>query len=193
MKQIARITFTSLLVLVFLFSFAQEDAKKQSREEKKAEKELKKKQKEEKEQANWVLMQSIAKNKRFVVEFDRVNNTQTGKPLILNRRLNFVAVNGDRVTIQFETHPNLSDNGLGGRTIDGDLNSYKYDPPKNENRPIEINFNLSSKNTFRGSNVSITVSEGGTATITIGSSPLIYGYFVTPENANVNMGAQMFD
>ncbi|NQU34088.1 MAG: DUF4251 domain-containing protein [Bacteroidetes bacterium] len=192
MKTTSKLLLMGLLSVMFMFSYAQEDVKL-TREQKKAEKAIKKKEKEAKEATNWVLLQSLAENKRFVAEFDKVVNSLTGEQYILSSRLNFVAVDGDHVVIQFQTHTYLSDNGLGGRTIDGTISDYKYTPPKNSKSPIVISFNVSSEHTFRGSNVRITVTEDGLTTISLGSSPNIYGVFVSPEDANINIGVKMWN
>ena len=193
MKKIVKLLLVGMLSLMFISTYAQESEKELTREQKKAEKELKKKEKEEKEAANWVLLQSLAENRRFVAEFDKVINSQTGEQYVLNSRINFVAVDGDRVVIQFQTHTFLSENGLGGRTIDGTISDYKYNPPKNKNSAIAISFNVQSEHTFRGSNIRITVTEGGVTTISLGSSPNIYGVFVSPEDANINLGVSMWN
>ncbi len=193
MKNVGKLFVIVTLCLLFTSAYSQESEKKLTRQQRKAEKELKKKEKKEKEAADWVLLQSFAENKRFVAEFDKVVNSQTGEQYVLNSRINFVAVNGNRVVIQFQTHTYLSDNGLGGRTIDGTISDYKYIPPKDKNSPIAISFNVASEHTFRGSNIRITVSEGGSTSISLGSSPMIYGVFVSPEDANINMGVKMWN
>jgi len=175
-----------------MFSNAQENTETKTKDQRKAAKDQKKKEKEEKETADWVMYQQMAQNRRYVVEFDKVTNTRTGEQYILSRRLNFIALRNDRVVIQVQTHPYLSDNGLGGTTIDGTVTNYKYVAPKNDKKPIVISFNVASKLALRGLNVRITVSKGGMTSISLGSSPTIYGYFMKPENANINIGVNMW-
>lgn len=185
------------ILAIFLSTFVitaigQNDSGKLSRKQRKAEKEKLKKEKEEKENAQWAVLQSIAKNKRFVAQLDHISDMKTGQMITLNSRLNFIAVSGDKVVIQFETNTYLANNGLGGLTIDGTINDYKYTPPKNDNKPIVISFNVTSKQAFRGYNVSISVSKGGITNVSMGATPNIYGTFLTPEDANINMGVNMF-
>lgn len=193
MKFAYRVLLTGIISVLFLVSSAQDTDKKKTKEDRKAEKARIKKEKEEKENADWILFQSLAENKRFVAEFDKVTNSKTGEQYTLNRRINFIAVNGNKVVIQFQSHPYLASNGLGGITIDGTITNYKYTPPKNDKKPIVISFNVDSKNTLRGSNIRISVTKGGITTVSMGSSPNIYGIFTTPENANINMGVNMWN
>ena len=192
MKHRAKILLLSVFSMLFMFSYAQENVKLTKKEQRKAEKAQLKKEKEEKEAADWLMYQQLAENRRYVVEFDKVTNTKTGEQYILSKRLNFLALRNDRVVIQVQTHPYLSDNGLGGTTIDGTVSNYKYVAPKNDKKPIVISFNVASKLALRGLNVRITITKGGMTSITLGSSPTIYGFFLQPEDANINIGVNMW-
>ena len=192
MKYTAKITLLSIFSMLFMFSNAQENVELTKKEQRKAEKAQLKIEKEEKEAADWLMYQQLAENRRYVVEFDKVTNTKTGEQYILSKRLNFLALRNDRVVIQVQTHPYLSDNGLGGTTIDGTVSNYKYVAPKNDKKPIVISFNVASKLALRGLNVRITITKGGMTSITLGSSPTIYGFFLQPEDANINIGVNMW-
>ncbi len=192
MKHKSKVLLLIIFSMLFMFSNAQENTETKTKDQRKAAKDQKKKEKEEKETADWVMYQQMAQNRRYVVEFDKVTNTRTGEQYILSRRLNFIALRNDRVVIQVQTHPYLSDNGLGGTTIDGTVTNYKYVAPKNGKKPIVISFNVASKLALRGLNVRITVSKGGMTSISLGSSPTIYGYFMKPEDANINIGVNMW-
>jgi len=171
--------------MLFMFSNAQEDVKLTAKEQRKAEKAKIKKEKEEKEAANWIVYQKIAAEKQFVVQINRVGTK------VMSERLNFIYFNKDRAVIQIETNQYFADNGLGGMTIDGTPNNYKYTPPKNDKKPIFINFDVTSK--FRSGvlNVSITITQDGLATIAFGSASAIYGTFYSIEESNINMGVDM--
>ena len=192
MKHKSKVLLLIIFSMLFMFSNAQENTETKTKDQRKAAKAQKKKEKEEKETANWVMYQQMAQDRRYVVEFDKATNTRTGEQYVLSRRLNFIALRKDRVVIQVQTHPYLSDNGLGGTTIDGTISNYKYVAPKNDKKPIVISFNVTSKLALRGLNVRITVSKGGMTSITLGSSPTIYGYFLKPEDANINIGVNMW-
>ena len=189
MKQTIRLLLSGLLTLIIVGSHAQVDMNsghKMTRQEKKL---AEKKQKEK----EWKLLQELAEDKSYIVQFSRFTNTRNGKIYNLNRRLNFIAVNGDRVIIQVETNQYLSDNGLGGIPIDGTINNYKFQEPKNNKGAIKINFNVSSETTFRGTNINITVGKDGFATITVGNSPLIVGDFMNPKDSDINLGVTFWN
>ena len=192
MKHIDKITLLSILSLLFMFSFAQEDVNMSKKDQRKAEKEKIKKENEEKQAANWIVYKKLAQEKEYVIEFQRAFNPQTGTDMVLSRSLNFLYVHGDSVIIQFETNQYASENGLGGRTIVGTISQYKYNPPKDENKPIFINFNVSHKFQARPVNVSITVTSDDVTTITFGTVSSVYGIFLPASESNINIGTDMW-
>ncbi|MBC8321864.1 MAG: DUF4251 domain-containing protein [Bacteroidetes bacterium] len=185
MKPTAKLILVSMLSMLFMFSNAQEDIKMTTKNQRKAEKEIKKKEKEEKEAADWLVYQKLAQDRQFVAQIEKINAVP------VSRRLNFLLVDGERAVIQFETHTYLSENGLGGRTIDGTIVNYKYTPPKNDKSSIFINYDVSSKFMSGIINVSITVTKSGSSTISIGSASFIYGHFWPIEDSNINIGVDM--
>lgn len=192
MKHTTKIILVSIMSILFMFSNAQEDIKMTKKEQRKIEKAELKKEKNEKEDANWLIYQKIAQEKEYVVEFQRTFNPKTGVELILTRRLNFLYVHGDSVIIQFETSQYFSENGLGGRTINGIISNYKYVPPKDDKKPIFINFNVTQKFQQRPVNVSITATKDGITTITFGTISSVYGIFLPVQEANINIGVDMW-
>lgn len=192
MKHTTKIILVSIMSILFMFSNAQEDVKMTKKEQRKIEKAELKKEKNEKEDANWLIYQKIAQEKEYVVEFQRTFNPKTGVELILTRRLNFLYVHGDSVIIQFETSQYFSENGLGGRTINGIISNYKYVPPKDDKKPIFINFNVTQKFQQRPVNVSITATKDGVTTITFGTISSVYGIFLPVQEANINIGVDMW-
>ena len=187
-----KIILLSITLMLFMCSNAQEDVKMTKKEERKTEKAKLKKEKEKQENANWIIYQKIAQEQEYVVEFQRTFNTKTGGELILTRRLNFLYVHGDSVIIQFETNQYLSENGLGGRTINGIVSNYKYKAPKDDKKPIFINFDITQKFQLRPVNVSITTTKDGVTTIALGTISSIYGTFLPVQEANINIGVDMW-
>ena len=180
----------TLLVIVLLFGFmvsnAQNITKKEEKEARKAEKEKLKKEAAEKEAAQWLVYQKLAEDKEFVVEISKLGNR------LVSKRLNFLYSHGNRVVIQFETNAYSSENGLGGRTIDGTISNYNYTPPKNENKPIYINFDITSTFNQKNYNITITVYSGGTALISFGGGiSNVKGFFMSRKEANINTGVDM--
>ena len=187
MKYIVSILLLSFFLMLGLVSNAQEDVKLTEKQQRKADKEEKKKEKEAKEAADWLVYQKLAEDHTYVVQFNKIGVN------LVSRRLNFLYANGDDVTIQFETATYASENGLGGRTISGTISNYKYKPPKNDNKPIFINFDVTSKFNQKNYNISISVYSGGTALISFGGgvTSQINGTFSTIEDASINMGVDM--
>jgi len=171
--------------MLFMYSYTQEDTN-MTKDQRKAEKEQKKKEKEEKNAADWLAYQKLAQDKEFVIRFDKVANR------VVSQRLNFLYADGENIILQFETNDYLSENGLGGRTINGTISNYKYKPPKNDKKPIYINLDITSKFDQKNFNISITIYGGGTAIISMGSGVSVINGFISPiEGANINMGVDM--
>lgn len=188
MKQITKTILLCFMLIAFMFSYAQEEVKMTKEEQRKAKKEKIKKE----EDANWVIYQKIAQEQEYVVEFQRTFNPRTGGELILTPRLNFLYVHGDSVIVQFETKQYLSQNGLGGRTIKGTISNYRYKAPKDDKKPIFINFDIIQKFQQRPVNVSITTTKDGVTTITFGTVSSVYGTFLAVGQASINIGADMW-
>jgi len=186
MKYTATILLLGVFLMTSLFSNAQEDVKLTEKQQRNAEKEKSKKEKEEKEDAQWLVFQKLAEEQTYVVQFDKI-----GVHLV-SRRLNFLYTNGEDVVIQIETSTYASENGLGGKTISGTISNYKYSPPKKKNKPIFINFDITSKFNQKNYNISISVYSGGTALISFGGGvSQINGTFLPIEDASINMGVDM--
>ena len=192
MKNPTKTILVSIMSMLFMFSNAQEDVKMTKKEQREAEKTKIKKEKNETQDANWVIYQKIAQEQEFVIEFQRTFNPKTGGELILTPRLNFLYMHGDSAIIQFETSQYLSENGLGGRTINGIVSNYKYNPPKDDKKPIFINFNVSHKFQAEPVNVSITVTKDDVTTITFGTISSVYGTFMPVDKSSINIGVDMW-
>ncbi len=177
---------TLVFTIMVLFSFGQEESVKMTKEEKNAEKVRVKKEKEDKNDADWLVIQEIAKSRKFVIEFDRFTSGRQ-----LNSRLNFIAVYGKKVVLQLETGPLANNNGLGGLTIDGVITDFKYTPPKNNKKPAFISFNVTSKQTSQASNVNITIYKGRRADLSLGGAPNVQGDFLAPEESQIFIGLNM--
>jgi hypothetical protein len=192
MKYTTSILLISFFLMLGIVSNAQEDAKLTEKQQRKADKEKAKEEKEKKEAADWLIFQKLAEDQTFVVQFETITNPNTGKVYNVSRRLNFLYANGDDVTMQFETATYASENGLGGRTISGTISNYKYSPPKSDNKPIFINFDITSKFNQKNYNISISVYSGGNALVSFGGGvSQINGTFLPIEDASINMGADM--
>jgi len=193
MKLTYKVMLTGVLSLIIIASFAQESNKKMTKEERKAEKTLLKKEKEEKADAEWTNFQKLAQDQEFIIELDKVTNSRTGQQFTLDGRLNFVSIKGDFVTLQFESHPYLATNGLGGVTFKGGVDDYEYTPPKNNKKPFFVSFRVIEKNINRATKVFISVTKDGNAIVNVGNSDNLYGRFVKREDTKIFVGADMIN
>ncbi len=176
-------TYVSMLTMAMFLScgvFAQA-TKKQIREQKKQERLAQ-------EAASWQLYKGLAEEKLFMIEINRAGNNNSLSP-----RLNFLYVNQDSAVFQLQSYSQMSNNGLGGFTINGTISNYQYTPPKKKNKPIYIQFNLQSKNRARGMlNINITVYGDGQCNIDVGANAeLLQGSFMSPEKSKVLVGTDM--
>jgi len=188
MRYTTSIILISFFLILSMASNAQEESKLTEKQQRKADKEKEKLEKKEKEAADWLVYQKLAKEQTFVIQINKIGTT------LVSRRLNFLYANGEEITIQLETSPFSmnSENGLGGRTINGTISNFKYEPPKNDKKPIFINFDITSKFNQKNYNISISVYTGGTALISFGGGvSQIYGTFSAIEDASINMGVDM--
>jgi hypothetical protein len=113
------------LSLVVAGAFAQEEnsvdtktTKKLTREEKK---ELKKREAEEMAKAvDWMI-----EHKKFVLEANFLSN-QTGERVPVSSRINFIAIDSNKITIQLASTSGIGGaNGMGGVTTDGTISNFK--------------------------------------------------------------------
>ncbi len=175
--------FKHALVLVFttlcLISYSQEEVKSKEEQRKEA-KERKKAEKKHKEETQWAEFQSLASEKEFIVELVQTTNRN------LSPRTNFIAVSGDTVVVQFDTHPYFANNGLGGKTIYGTVSDYSYSPPAGKRGTIQVSFNITSENTFRGKNIQISVGKDGYTQVLFGTT--FRGNFKSLEESEAMLG-----
>ncbi len=182
MKLMAKLVLVCSLAFFFIYTSAGQNTSESVKKEDRA---TKKQEKKEKEEANYKILQETAQNQQFVVEFTRINEVP------LTGSLNFIKVDGDVVTMQVQTPDILAQNGLGGRTWNGQLSDYKYTPAKELNKPFYVQFNFRTKTTTGPVEITITVSKGGYTTVYMGGNTNIYGDFVVPDDSQIQQGLDM--
>ena len=118
-------------VLIFCISligtglFAQEESSVDSKTTKKLSRQQKIEQRKADEAAMAKLVDRMVQEKQFVLEANFLSN-QTGERIIVSNRLNFIAVDSNRITIQLASISGVGGpNGMGGVTTDGNISKFE--------------------------------------------------------------------
>lgn len=189
MGRIVKLMLSGLFLFVVIFSYSQENSNKVTKPDRETKRKQKKLEKERKQAEQFAKFISMAENKGFVVEFNKLVISGVGDAYNINPTINFVAVMGDSAIIQFETNRYFSMNGLSGLTFIGKINNYKITHPKKKSGSIRISFYVVSKWALKGSLVSISVGDRTNSTVRLGTSVMAYGDFVKPEESKAIIGA----
>ncbi len=111
--------------LVWFAAMAQEESSVDSKTTKQLTRQQKSEQKKREAEETAKLVDSMVKNKKFVLEANTVSN-QTGERYQVNGRINFIAVDSNRITIQLASMSGIGGyNGMGGITADGTISEFK--------------------------------------------------------------------
>jgi len=118
-------------VLIFCISligtglFAQEESSVDSKTTKKLSRQQKIEQRKADEAVMAKLVDRMVQEKQFVLEANFLSN-QTGERIIVSNRLNFIAVDSNRITIQLASISGVGGpNGMGGVTTDGNISKFE--------------------------------------------------------------------
>ncbi len=134
---------------------------------------------------------SLIKDKNFVLEahtvYDRRQNTYSVSP-----QLNFVALNGNKATIQLGNAGGVGSNGVGGITIDGSVASYEVRDRKGS---VSLIAQISSA-ALGNATLTMNVFGDGMARARVrgsfGSEVTFAGNLADPANSLVYKGAPVF-
>jgi hypothetical protein len=126
MVYIKRIFSVTVMCLLFMAAFAQKEDSLVLSDSKKLTKEQKAAQKKFNADAKAKIVEWMAKNQQFVMESNYVNATG-GTRISVNPTTNYIEVDSTRITVQVSSISGIGgQNGIGGFTMDGDVNSYKW-------------------------------------------------------------------
>jgi hypothetical protein len=115
-----------VMCLLFTGVFAQKEDSLVLSDSKKLTKEQKAAQKKFNADAKAKIVEWMAKNQRFVMESNYVNVTG-GTRISVNPTTNYIEVDSTRITVQVSSTSGIGgQNGIGGFTVDGTVNSYKW-------------------------------------------------------------------
>ena len=178
-----------ILFMVFLVTtsavMGQDMSKKEARAKAKAEK---KATKEAAEAVNAAKITTLIEQRHFVLEANYLAN-RGGSRITVNPTLNFVMVEKDKATFQFGGGSQVGYNGVGGVTMDGRVQNYKFNIDKKG--VIQLSFQIStSRGTVFISLTVVPATSSATATVSsMGPEKLYYtGQIVAPEESRVYKG-----
>jgi hypothetical protein len=126
MVYMKRIFSVILMCLLFTAVFAQKEDSMVLSDSKKLTKEQKAAQKKFNADAKAKIVEWMAKNQRFVMESNYLNLTG-GTRISVNPTTNYIEVDSNKITVQVSSTSGIGgQNGIGGFTVDGNVNSYKW-------------------------------------------------------------------
>jgi hypothetical protein len=121
-----RIFVFMMLGLFFISAFAQTQDSISQPDSKKLTKEQKAAQKKFNDEAKAKIIAWMAQNHKFVMECNYVNPTG-GTRISVNPTTNYISTDSVNITVQVSSTSGIGgQNGIGGFTVDGTVNSYKY-------------------------------------------------------------------
>ena len=118
MKTTKLILIIVILIMGFQTSFSQE-AETKTKEQKKIEKQQAKEAAQLQEKADWQNLKTLFENKDLVFAGSVIGGTT------VDPSINFIVIDGDKAVIQFANGFGGGANGIGGITLDGQIDSYK--------------------------------------------------------------------
>jgi hypothetical protein len=111
--------------LAVLNAFAQEENSVDSETTKKLTREQKSEQRKIEAEETAKLVDWMVMHKKFVLEANQVSN-QTGERIPVSARINFIAIDSNKITIQLASMSGIGGyNGMGGITTDGTISQFK--------------------------------------------------------------------
>jgi len=183
----------AILLSVPQYGAAQESNATNKSLSRKLEKEQKKKAKEAAALAAREEYVQMLQNKQFVFMANTLAG-DAGTTFSVTPQYNFLSVSGETVVFQFSFDGIVGWNGIGGLTVKGEIEDYRYDPGKNVKKPMRVNSRVKTNTHWGIPYFTLTVFEEGYATITmtLKSGTLnMTGQVVKPEDARVYTGTEI--
>jgi hypothetical protein len=120
-----KILFLAGMSLAMLSAFAQEENSVDTQTTKKLTKAQKAEQRRIEAEETAKLVDWMVNNRKFVLEANTVSN-QSGERIQVSSRINFIAIDSNKITIQLATMSGIGGyNGMGGITTDGTISQFK--------------------------------------------------------------------
>ncbi len=164
------------------------------KEKRRLEQMRRKKEKTKQREAAHAYYLQLLQKKYFVFEADYLTDTQ-GNSFILTPSINFMAVKGDSVVLQFGFDNVIGWNGVGGITVRGTLNHYQIQEGK-KNSGINMRTDVRIIGPGLPPHINLYVSDDGTGQMTLvtgdGTQLTLYGRVVSPDEAAIFQGVSLF-
>ena len=187
------ILLLSALIVSFVFSpqygLAQESTTSE-KEQRKLEKEKKKQEKEAAALVDREMYAQMLQNKQFVFMANTLAG-DAGRTFPVTPKFNFLVVYDEQVVFQFAFDGVVGWNGIGGITMKGEIEDYRFDPGKNINKPMKVNARVKANTQWGKPYFTLTVFGEGYANITMtvkGATINMSGQLVSLEESDVYIG-----
>jgi len=187
-------TFIAVLFLIPQYGSSQESNANQMSLTRKQEKEQKKKAKEAAALADREKYAKLLQDKQYVFMANSLSG-DAGATYSITPKFNFLKVAGESVVFQFAFDGLVGWNGIGGMTIVGELEDYRFDPGKSIKKPMRVNARIEANVIYGKPYVTMTVFEEGYARITVtikGGTLNMSGQVVSLEDADVYTGSENY-
>jgi hypothetical protein len=135
--------FTFLLASVLVLGAYGQVEQLSKKELKRLQKEQKKAQQEAEREQNALIIEQMILGQKFVLEADYLSD-KTGTRVPVQSMINFVMVDSVKSTVQFGSAYGLGYNGVGGATVEGRTQNYKYQRTGRNKTSFTVNITFSS-------------------------------------------------
>jgi hypothetical protein len=196
MKKLAYL-FSFLLVIGVLSSqatYAQNAHTITKKEKRRIERLRKEKEKKMQRAASRTYLMELLKHKYFVFQADYVISPG-GTAYVVSPDINFLAVEGNKMVVQFGLNGVIGLNGVGGITARGTTMNYKFEPGIKKNNMTVVT-DMSLDGPGLPPHLIMNVSDDGTGQLNIqlnnGRMITLYGQVVSPKKATIFVGQSLF-
>jgi len=154
--------------LVVLGAFAQENSSVDNKTTKKLTREQRMEQRKLEEEETAKVVDWMVNHRQFVLEADYLSN-QTGYRVVVSNRINYIAVDSNKITIQLASVSGIGgSNGMGGVTADGTIT--KFDIKKTGKSGNTYTIQIYTMTHVGSYDIHFTISPNGNADATIGGT-----------------------
>ncbi len=161
------------------------------KEQRKLERQKKKEKRLKKSTASRKFYTNLIKNKRWVFQATRLFGP-SGVYYSVTPDLNFVAVQDNKIILQFGFQGVIGWNGVGGITAEGFLTDFKFNPGKNSKQAMSISAHIQPKYGGGSPYFTMDIGNDGSASITVtlinGGTLRMGGQIYSPAQSSVYKG-----
>lgn len=183
----------AILVFVPQYGVAQESNATNKSLTKKLEKEKKKQEKEAAALAEREKYAEMLQAKRYVFMANTLSG-DAGTSYSVTPKFNFLKVEDESIVFQFAFNDIIGWNGIGGITLKGEAEDYRFDPGKNIKKPMRVTARVKASAHWGTPNFTLTVFDEGYARIIMtirGETITMAGQVVKLEGSGVYEGTEI--